>query len=132
VTPHLALLLASLVLGVHMAVIGFNIFGLIAIPLGAWLGWRFVRVRWWRWLHLASMAIVALQALAGRVCVLTSLQDRLAGATAAGPPLIMGFVNRIIFWPLPLWAFAAAYVLLFLYVIALMRLVPVSPTTASM
>jgi hypothetical protein len=132
VTPHLALLLAGLVLGVHLVIIGFNIFGLIAIPLGAWRRWRFVRVRWWRWLHLASMAIVALQALAGRVCVLTSLQDRLTGATAAGPPLIMGFVNRIIFWPLPLWAFAAAYVLLFGYVIALMRLVPVSPTTASM
>ncbi len=55
--------LAVLVLAVHLAVIAFNLFGLVAIPLGAWRGWAFVRVRWWRALHLASRAVVALLAL---------------------------------------------------------------------
>jgi len=82
-------------------------------------------------LHLASMAVVALQALAGRACFLTILEGRLAGAGAAPTPLIMRVINRVIFWPLPLWAFAALYVLVFLYVIVLLRLVPVERRPAA-
>jgi len=123
-TADAALGLAQAVLGVHLAVIGFNLFGLVAIPLGAWLGWGWVRVRWWRWLHLASMAAVAVQAMAGQACFLTVWQARLSGSGGAPEPLIMGFVNRLIFWPLPLWAFAALYVLLLVYVLALLKLVP--------
>jgi hypothetical protein len=116
--------LAEAVLAVHLVVIAFNVFGLVAIPLGGWLGWRWVRVRWWRWLHLASMALVAVQAVAGQACILTILQARLSGSSGAPEPLIMGFVNRLVFWPLPLWAFAVLYVVLLVYVLALMKLVP--------
>ena len=116
--------LAVLVLAVHMAVIAFNLFGLVAIPLGAWRGWAFVRVRWWRALHLASLAVVALQALAGRACFLTIWQDDLAGAGEG--PLIMRAVNSVIYWPLPMWAFTAAYAAVFVYVLALWKLVPPS------
>ena len=119
------LLASDTVLIAHLAVIAFNLFGLVAIPLGGWLNWRFVRVRWWRWLHLASMAVVAVQALAGRACFLTILQDELAGASAARPPLIMRLVNGMMFWPMPLWAFTVLYVVLLLYVVVLLRLVPV-------
>lgn len=125
---RLDLLAAEAVLAAHLVVIGFNFFGLVAIPLGGWLGWRFVRIRWWRWLHLASMAVVAIQALAGRACVLTLLQASLSGAEGAPAPLVMQTVNRLVFWPLPMWVFTAAYVLLFGYVVLLMRLVPPSRT----
>jgi hypothetical protein len=118
-------MLAGVVLSLHLGVIVFNLFGLVAIPLGGWLGWRFVRLAWWRWPHLASMALVAAQAVAGRACFLTLLQESLAGGGASGPPLIMGFVNHLIYWPLPLWVFAAVYVVLFVYVLALLWLVPV-------
>ncbi len=124
-TVHPNLLLANAVLTAHLAVIVFNVAGLVVIPLGGWLGWRFVRMRWWRLPHLVSMAIVALQALAGRACFLTILEGRLAGAGAARGPLIMRVINRVIFWPLPLWAFAALYVVVLLYVVLLLRLVPV-------
>ena len=120
-------LLADAVLIAHLAVINFNLFGLIAIPLGGWLGWRFVRVAWWRWLHLASMGVVAVQAVAGRACFLTILQDALAGDSTAQPPLIMRVVNRLVYWPAPLWAFAVIYVVLLAYVLALFWLVPVGP-----
>lgn len=119
--PHL---LAEAVLIAHLLVIAFNLFGLIAIPLGGWLGWRFVRVRWWRLLHLGLLAVVALQALAGRACVLTILQAAATGGQTRPTPLIMGFVNRLIYWPLPLWAFAAIYVLTLAYALALWRIVP--------
>jgi hypothetical protein len=121
-----AMAMAETVLGVHLLVIGFNVFGLVATPVGAWLGWRFVRIAWWRWLHLASMGLVAVQALVGRICMLTLWQAQLAGE--APTPLIMGWVNRLIYWPLPLWAFTAAYAVLFAYAVALMALVPTRPT----
>ncbi len=122
-TPNLVA--ADAVLIAHLGVINFNLFGLFAIPLGGWLGWRFVRVAWWRWLHLASMAIVAVQAAAGRACFLTLIQDSLAGASTAQPPLIMRVVNRLVYWPVPIWVFAIIYVALLGYVIALFWLVPV-------
>jgi hypothetical protein len=110
--------LGLLVLAVHLAVIAFNVFGLVAIPLGAALGWGWVRVFWWRALHLASLAVVALQALLGRACFLTDWQDALTGG-GARDPLIMRWVNSLIYWPLPAWVFAAAYVAVFAYVLAL-------------
>ncbi len=116
--------LADGVLALHVAIILFNVFGLIAIPLGAWFGWRFVRIGWWRLLHLLALAVVAVQAVAGRVCVLTLLQDQLLGQHGSAPPLIMRWVDRVIFWPLPLWFFTGLYVLVWLYVIALWWWVP--------
>lgn len=115
--------LAALVLAGHLAVIAFNLFGLVAIPLGAWRGWTFVRVRWWRALHLASLAVVALQALAGRACFLTIWQDDMSGS-ATEQPLIMRVVNGLIYWPLPMWVFTAAYAAVFVYALALWKLVP--------
>jgi hypothetical protein len=118
--------LAEGVLAFHFAVIAFNLFGLLAIPVGAWRSWPWVRAPLWRWAHVASLAVVALQALAGRACFLTLWQDALTGQ-AEGEPLIMRLVNRVIFWPLPAWVFTAAYVALFAYTLALLRLVPPKP-----
>ena len=118
------LILAEVVLALHLGVILFNVFGLVAIPLGAWRGWRFVRLVGWRVLHLALMLAVAVQAIAGHACILTIWQEALAGLGAARAPLVMAWVNAAIFWPLPVWVFALAYVALFLYVLALLWLVP--------
>lgn len=111
------------VLAAHLAVIAFNVLGLVAVPLGAWLGWRWVRVRWWRVLHVASLAVVALQAVLGRACFLTLWQDDLTGG-GARDPLVMRWVNGLIYWPLPLWVFTAAYVAVFAYVLVLWVAVP--------
>jgi hypothetical protein len=115
--------LGSGILALHVAIIAFNLFGLIAIPLGAWRCWRFVRIRWWRVLHVAVLAIVAIQALFGRACFLTIWQDALAG-NAASAPFIMRWINRLIYWPLPIWFFAGLYIAVFAYTVALWFLVP--------
>ena len=120
-------ILASTVLAIHLGVILFNVFGLVAIPLGAWRGWRFVRVFWWSALHLAVLAVVALQALLDRACFLTLWQYALrqsAGEAASPAPLIESWANRLIFWPLPLWFFAALYGGVWIYTLLLWRLVP--------
>jgi hypothetical protein len=113
--------LGQTVLAAHLAVIAFNLFGLLAIPLGAWRGWGWVRIRWWRALHLLSLAVVALQATLGRACFLTIWQSDLTGGRA--DPLVMRVVNGLIYWPLPMWVFTAAYLAVFAYVVALWVLV---------
>ena len=118
------MILAEAILAAHLAIILFNLFGLIVVPLGAICGWRFVRVRWWRLLHLVSLAAVAAQAVFGRACILTIWQAALTGEPGRPTPLIMGWVNRVIYWPLPLWVFAALYLLVFGYALALLWLVP--------
>ena len=115
--------MAAAILALHLAVIAFNIVGLIVIPLGAALRWRWVRVRWWRALHLASWAIVAIQAATGRACILTVWEDRLTGAEGQ-PPLIQRWVDAVVYWPLPLWVFSAIYLALFGAVILLWWKVP--------
>jgi hypothetical protein len=118
--------LGQLVLAIHLLVIGFNVLGLIAIPAGAALGWRWVRIRWWRALHVASWVAVAVQAVLGRACVLTYWQDDLTGG-GASDPLVMRWVNRLIYWPIPMWAFTALYLALFALVVLLwFRVPPVS------
>lgn len=111
------------VLAVHIAVILFNVFGLVAVPAGAVCGWRFVHIRWWRVLHLLSLAAVAAQALAGRACFLTIWQSRLAGSIQPATPLIVRWIERMVYWPLPIWVFAALYVLIFAYALVLLWLV---------
>jgi hypothetical protein len=116
------LLLARLVLALHLAVVAFNLFGLVAVPLGAWRGWRFVRIFWWRALHLGALACVAVQALLGRACFLTYWQGGLleaAGEAGETQPLLWRWANRLLFWPLPLWVFTLIYLAVLAYGLAL-------------
>lgn len=107
--------------------IAFNVLGLAAIPLGAWRGWRSVRGYRWRAAHLASLVLVAAQALAGRACFLTIWEYSLmnpSGFPSAPEPLIAGWARRAVYWPLPLWAFAVLYAAACVAALALWRLVP--------
>jgi hypothetical protein len=114
--------IAEGILAVHLLIIGFNVAGLIVIPLGGVLRWRFVRIAWLRLLHLALLAVVVGQALAGRACILTLWQSRLDAQMPQ--PLIMTWIDRLIYWPLPFWVFTVIYALAFCYVVALYLLVP--------
>jgi Protein of Unknown function (DUF2784) len=107
-------ILGPWVLAAHLVVIAFNVAGLVVIPLGAWRGWAFVRWRWLRLAHLGALAVVAAQAVAGRACFLTYWQDDLTGG-GGQDPLIMRFVNSFTYWPLPAWAFTAAYLAVLAY-----------------
>ncbi len=121
-SPATTLQLAQIVLALHVAVIAFNIFGLVAVPLGAWRGWAWVRIRWWRVLHLAALSLVALQALLGDDCFLTAWESDLllsAGRRGYAEPFIQTWVDRMIYWNLPMAFFTMLYVLVWLYVLLL-------------
>jgi hypothetical protein len=119
--------LAGTVLYVHFAVILFNIFWLVAVPLGAWRGWAFVRNFGWRAAHLISLAVVALQATVGSLCFLTIWQNDLIIA-AGGPTEKVSMIERLVmhavFWPLPMWAFIVLYVGALICAVALWWVVP--------
>jgi uncharacterized membrane protein len=128
-SPSTAHVLADTVLVLHAGVVIFNIFWMIAVPVGAWLGWRFVRTFGWRIAHIASLAVVAIQPLLGRYCFLTLAQEALdaqavAGGGAPAPNLIERVATVIVFWPLPPWIFVYLYVAAFLWTAALWWLVP--------
>jgi hypothetical protein len=114
--------LGQAILAAHLTVIAFNVAGLVLTPIGAWLGWRWVRIRWWRALHLASLAVTAVQALFGRACFLTVWQSALTGGSRE--PLIERWVDGLIYWPLPVWVFACVYVAVFAYAATLWWWVP--------
>ena len=117
-------MLAVLVLAVHCAVILFNIFGLVAIPIGAWRRWNFVRAPTWRYLHILSLGLVAVQAALGRACFLTIWQDALTGGAPESQPLIARTVDALIYWRIPIWVFAVGYFLIFAYALGLLWIEP--------
>ena len=106
------------VLALHLAIIAFNVAGCVLVPVGAWRRWRWVREFWFRLAHLLGLALVALQALLGRACFLTIWQGDVSGASHV-QPLIASWIDRVIYWSLPLWVFAVAYAVVFVYVIVL-------------
>ena len=119
--------LAQVILVVHILIIAFNVFGLIAIPLGAWRGWRWVRIFWWRALHLAALLVVAVHALLGRACFLTIWQSELqeaAGRQGYRLPLIQTWIDHLLFWHLPMSFFTSIYVLIWIGVLLLWWKVP--------
>ena len=121
-----ALALADAVLALHVAAAAFIVFGLVAIPLGA-TRWPWVRVFWWRLLHVAAFGTVVVQKLWGETCFLTVWENRLLAAARESPravPLIHPWGERIIHVPLPMWFAAALYTGLWIWTLWLWRSVP--------
>ena len=116
-------MMADALLIVHFAIVVFIVGGLIAVWLGASLGWRWVRNPWFRYAHLAAIAFVAGEALLGIACPLTLWEDLARGGVR--PESFIGrWVHRLLFYQAPEWVFAGAYVAWALATLATLRLVP--------
>ncbi|WP_165069466.1 DUF2784 domain-containing protein [Paludisphaera rhizosphaerae] len=105
--------LANLVALVHFAWVMFLVLGLGAILLGIAFGWRWVRNRWFRSIHLAMIAIVVGESLAGVPCPLTVWEHRFreqAGQTSFEGDFIAHWVHRLIFFQAEPWVFTVVYV----------------------
>lgn len=100
--------LPDLVLVLHFLIVGFIVGGLVLTWIGAAAGWRWVRNPWFRWLHLAAIVFVALEALLGYACPLTVWEDLLRGG--ARPDSFVGrWVRYLLYYEAPPWVFTAAY-----------------------
>ena len=105
-------LLADAVLLLHFGVVVFVIGGLVLIVAGNLLGWPWVNRLWFRLAHLAAIGFVVVQAWLGAVCPLTTLESWLrveAGLAGYSTSFVEHWVQSVIFYEAPFWAFALAY-----------------------
>jgi hypothetical protein len=123
----MATLLADLILFIHLAYATFVLGGLVAVPLGARLGWHWVRVWTFRRAHVICTAVVAVEALIGMTCPLTWLEHLLlvaSGTTGYDRSFIGHLFYRLLYYDAPLWMFTTAYVALAITVTLLYYYVP--------
>ena len=112
VPPTFAAWLADAVLVLHVGVVAFVVLGTLAIVLGGWRGWRWVRGLRWRVAHVVLMGVVAVQAWLGALCPLTVWEQALrrrAGEAIHAQSFIEHWLSRLIFFEAPWWMFVAAY-----------------------
>ena len=110
----LLLLLADAVLLLHVLFVAFVVLGLLAVYLGGILGWRWVRHRRFRLVHLGAIGYVVVQAWLGAVCPLTPLEMALraeAGSATYAGSFIQHWLQRLLYYTAPEWVFVAVYTL---------------------
>jgi hypothetical protein len=114
---------ADALLVLHFAIVVFIVGGLLLTWAGAALGWGWVRNPWFRYLHLAAIGFVALEAIVGMVCPLTEWEDALRGGARA-ESFVGRWVQRMLYYRAPEWIFTTAYAAWALATLATLRLVP--------
>lgn len=105
-------LLADAVLLLHFAVIVFVVGGLMVVLAGNAAGWSWVNDWWFRLAHLLAIGVVVVQSWLGQLCPLTILESWLrvqAGTAAYERSFIEHWVQRIIYYDIPLWVFTLVY-----------------------
>jgi len=115
-------MIADAILVVHFGIVLFIVGGLLAVWLGAALGWQWVRNRWFRYAHLAAIAYVAAEALFGIACPLTVWEAIARGGTPA-QSFVGRWVRALLFYRAPEWVFTLAYAAWALATLATLRLV---------
>jgi len=121
--------LADLILLVHFAFILWVILGLLLVWVGRFAGWGWVRNRWFRVAHLASIAFVVVQAWFNKICPLTEWESQLRIKAGQQPYSDNGFIadhiQHIMFYQAPLHYFVIGYTAFGLLVLASFAIVPV-------
>ena len=114
---------ADLILLLHACIVVFNIGGLLAIWLGAWRKWGWVRNRTFRTVHLGMILFIAAEAILGVACPLTVLENWLRG-TGSEQGFIERWIHSWLFWGLPSWVFIVVYSKFAALVAATWKLLP--------
>ncbi len=113
---------ADFVLILHFAIVVFVIGGLVLIIVGNMCGWYWVNALWFRLAHLCAIGIVAAESWFGITCPLTTLEIWLrskAGGELYSVSFIKHWLQRLIFYDAPSWAFVLGYSLFGLLVLVI-------------
>lgn len=105
-------LLADLILIIHLCIVAFIVVGEFAILLGWWRRWRWARNPWFRWSHLAAIALVILFGFVLGYCPLTEWEFDLRASIGQSPDqgsFVGRILHRILFLDLPEWVFMPIY-----------------------
>ena len=128
--------LADVVVGLHLAYVAYVLLGQVFIVAAGALKLQCGRNPWFRWTHIAAIAIVAYEAVQGIRCPLSDWEDQLrvlGGATAAadGETFMGRILHNLLFVDQyftdgrpPEGFFTTAYIAVFLIVIQAFLLYP--------
>lgn len=117
----LFLLAADALLFTHVMFVVFVVLGLALIFIGKFRKWVWVRNPWFRVVHLAAISIVVLQSWLGVICPLTTwemaFRARAGGVTYSGT-FISHWLESVLYYQAPAWAFTIAYTVFAVAVLA--------------
>ncbi len=105
-------IVADVILVGHFLFVAFVVVGFALIVVGHYARWTWVYNNWFRYSHLMAIAIVVLQAWAGRSCPLTVWESELrerAGDAGYGGSFIHHWLHKVLFFQAPPWVFTLAY-----------------------
>jgi uncharacterized protein DUF2784 len=106
------LLLADGVAVFHAAYVAFVTIGFALIAAGIVMRWEWARAFWFRVAHLGAIAFVCAESLMGTACPLTTLEGQLramSGEASHSRDFVCYWVDRLIYYDFPPWAFVVAY-----------------------
>lgn len=105
-------LIADLLVGLHVAYVGYVVVGLLLIVAGWIAGWRWVRNFWFRISHLVMMLVVVCEQFMNITCPLSTWEwyfRGLAGQPISGETFMGRLLHSILFYDAPEWVFAVGY-----------------------
>ncbi len=106
------LLAADAVLLLHVLFVVFVVIGLALIFVGNARRWSWVRNARFRIIHLLAIGVVVVQSWFGVICPLTTFEMALrsrAGDTQYAGSFISHWLETILYYQAPPWAFAVGY-----------------------
>jgi hypothetical protein len=112
-------MLAEIILIIHFIYVSFVVGGLLAVWIGAYFQWAWVRNFWFRALHLLAIMLVALESIFGVICPLTAWENALR--TSRGgyqTSFVQYWIHEILFYTAPEYVFTVLYVLFTGFVVA--------------
>jgi hypothetical protein len=119
--------LADAIVAAHVAYVGFVVLGQLAIMVGYFAHWVWIRKPWIRFAHLGAIVIVALEAIFGIQCPLTTWEvqlRRLAGEEVADISFIGRCLDYVLFYNAEPWILTSSYIGFAILVIATLVAVP--------
>ena len=118
---------ADLILATHALFVAFVVLGLVAVLLGRYRRWGWIRNPWFRLIHLVAIGIVMAESWLGMVCPLTEWENRAreaAGSEAYSSSFIQHWLHEILFYDFDPWVFTVAYTVFGILVLVAWLLVP--------
>lgn len=108
----LLIFLADAILVLHFSFVLFVVFGFLAIYMGYFLKWLWIRNRVFRIIHLFAIGTVAVQSWVGVICPLTiwemALREETNAETYSGS-FIQHWLQSLLYYNAPEWVFILLY-----------------------